>query len=149
MGAVYSEILRASEAQGFAPPRHRVSLPKGKLLSLVLRAGPVFDDSARKAYVIGARAWRACRPPPAWRPRARRDACWKRPARPAAVAAPISMPRSDGVIDNGNHLVLSGNRAVHDYLARIGARDALAGPRAGGIRFCRSAQRRALDAAAQ
>ena len=34
----------------------------------------------------------------------------------------------DGVIDNGNHLVLSGNRAVHDYLARIGARGALAGP---------------------
>jgi squalene-associated FAD-dependent desaturase len=34
-----------------------------------------------------------------------------------------------GVIDNGNHLVLSGNRAVHDYLARIGAKkDALAGP---------------------
>jgi phytoene synthase len=39
MGAVYSEILRASEAQGFAPPRHRVSLAKGKLLSLVLRQG--------------------------------------------------------------------------------------------------------------
>ena len=39
MGAVYSEILRASEAQGFAPPRHRVSLPKTKLLSLVLRQG--------------------------------------------------------------------------------------------------------------
>ena len=39
MGAVYSEILRASEAQGFAPPRHRVSLPKSKLLSLVLRQG--------------------------------------------------------------------------------------------------------------
>ncbi len=34
-----------------------------------------------------------------------------------------------GVIDNGNHLVLSGNRAVQDYLARIGAgADALAGP---------------------
>ena len=39
MGAVYSEILSASEAQGFAPPRHRVSLPKSKLLSLVLRQG--------------------------------------------------------------------------------------------------------------
>ena len=39
MGAVYSEILRASEAQGFAPPRRRVSLPKRKLLSLVLRQG--------------------------------------------------------------------------------------------------------------
>src|SRR6202050_5668681 len=39
MGAVYSEILRASEAQGFAPPRHRVSLPISRLLSLVLRRG--------------------------------------------------------------------------------------------------------------
>jgi len=34
----------------------------------------------------------------------------------------------DQVIDNGNHLVLSGNRAVHDYLARIGVKDGLAGP---------------------
>jgi protoporphyrinogen oxidase len=34
-----------------------------------------------------------------------------------------------GVIDNGNHLVLSGNRAVHDYLARIGARGVLAARR--------------------
>jgi squalene-associated FAD-dependent desaturase len=34
----------------------------------------------------------------------------------------------DGVIDNGNHLVLSGNQAVQAYLARIGARDALVGP---------------------
>ena len=39
MGAVYSEILRASETQGFAAPRHRVSLPKSRLLSLVLRQG--------------------------------------------------------------------------------------------------------------
>lgn len=34
----------------------------------------------------------------------------------------------DGIIDNGNHLVLSGNHAVQAYLARIGARDALTGP---------------------
>ncbi|HXA40592.1 MAG TPA: hydroxysqualene dehydroxylase HpnE [Phenylobacterium sp.] len=32
------------------------------------------------------------------------------------------------VIDNGNHLVLSGNRAVRDYLALIGASDMLTGP---------------------
>jgi squalene-associated FAD-dependent desaturase len=32
-------------------------------------------------------------------------------------------------IDNGNHLVLSGNPAVHAYLARIGAPDRLTGPR--------------------
>ena len=39
MGAVYGEILRATEAVGFAPPRRRVSLSRGKLLSLMLRAG--------------------------------------------------------------------------------------------------------------
>jgi squalene-associated FAD-dependent desaturase len=31
-------------------------------------------------------------------------------------------------IDNGNHLVMSGNRATLDYLKRIGADDALTGP---------------------
>jgi phytoene synthase len=39
MGAVYGEILKASEVAGFQPPRHRVSLSRGRLLSLVLRAG--------------------------------------------------------------------------------------------------------------
>jgi squalene synthase HpnD len=39
MGAVYSQILSASEVQGFTAPRHRVSLPKSRLLSLVLRQG--------------------------------------------------------------------------------------------------------------
>jgi squalene-associated FAD-dependent desaturase len=34
----------------------------------------------------------------------------------------------DSVIDNGNHLVLSGNHAVNAYLARIGAKACLAGP---------------------
>jgi len=34
----------------------------------------------------------------------------------------------DMVIDNGNHLVLSGNPAVMRYLAAIGASDRLAGP---------------------
>ena len=38
MGAVYCEILKASEAAGFLPPRRRVSLSRGRLLSLVLRA---------------------------------------------------------------------------------------------------------------
>ena len=35
----------------------------------------------------------------------------------------------DLTIDNGNHLLLSGNRAALDYAARIGAGDALVGPR--------------------
>jgi squalene-associated FAD-dependent desaturase len=37
-------------------------------------------------------------------------------------------PQLGMTIDNGNHLVLSGNRAVQAFLARIGASDRLAGP---------------------
>ncbi len=37
-------------------------------------------------------------------------------------------PQLGRVIDNGNHLVLSGNRAVAKYLATIGASDRLSGP---------------------
>jgi len=37
MGAVYSEILAQSEKAGFAAPRHRVSLSKWRLLTLVAR----------------------------------------------------------------------------------------------------------------
>jgi phytoene synthase len=39
MGAVYSEILSESEKAGFAPPRHRVSLGKWRLLMLVVKHG--------------------------------------------------------------------------------------------------------------
>jgi squalene-associated FAD-dependent desaturase len=37
-------------------------------------------------------------------------------------------PQLGLTLDNGNHLVLSGNRAVMDYLAAIGAQDRLVGP---------------------
>jgi squalene-associated FAD-dependent desaturase len=37
-------------------------------------------------------------------------------------------PQLGLTIDNGNHLVLSGNHAVHAYLARLGAGDGLRGP---------------------
>jgi len=37
-------------------------------------------------------------------------------------------PQIGLTIDNGNHLVLSGNRAVAEYLARLGALDRLTGP---------------------
>ena len=39
-------------------------------------------------------------------------------------------------IDNGNHLVLSGNHATHDYLRAIGASDRLAGPETAAFDFC-------------
>ena len=38
MGAVYSEILSATEQAGFAPPRRRVSLGKRKILALLARS---------------------------------------------------------------------------------------------------------------
>jgi protoporphyrinogen oxidase len=41
----------------------------------------------------------------------------------------------DMTIDNGNHLVLSGNPAVQRFLAAIGAQDRLAGPSAAAFPF--------------
>jgi squalene-associated FAD-dependent desaturase len=37
-------------------------------------------------------------------------------------------PQLDTVIDNGNHLVMSGNHAIYEYLRIIGAEDRLVGP---------------------
>jgi len=37
-------------------------------------------------------------------------------------------PAVDQIIDNGNHLILSGNHSVHDYLRRIGSAECFAGP---------------------
>jgi squalene-associated FAD-dependent desaturase len=39
-------------------------------------------------------------------------------------------------IDNGNHFVLSGNHATHDYLRTLGAADRLAGPKDANWDFC-------------
>jgi phytoene synthase len=39
MGAVYLEILKRMEAEGWAPPRRRVRLPKSQLIFLALRHG--------------------------------------------------------------------------------------------------------------
>lgn len=52
-------------------------------------------------------------------------------------------PVLDRRIDNGNHLVLSGNRAVARYLGAIGAEDGLAGPARAAFAFmdCASDER--------
>src|SRR5439155_8352480 len=44
-------------------------------------------------------------------------------------------PQLDMVIDNGNHLLLSGNHAALSFLATIGAADRLAGPDAAEFAF--------------
>ncbi len=50
-------------------------------------------------------------------------------------------PRLERTIDNGNHLLLSGNRAALAYLARIGAADSLAGPAVAAFDFVDLASR--------
>ena len=45
-------------------------------------------------------------------------------------------PALDMTIDNGNHLLLSGNRAAFDYLRQIGAADRMAGPDDAVFDFC-------------
>ena len=52
-------------------------------------------------------------------------------------------------IDNGNHLLLSGNQAALGYLDTIGAGDRLFGPATRELSLHRSRQQRALDAARQ
>ena len=52
-------------------------------------------------------------------------------------------------IDNGNHLLLSGNRAALDYLRSIGAANRLVGPPTAEFPFVDLAERRTLDAALQ
>jgi squalene-associated FAD-dependent desaturase len=44
-------------------------------------------------------------------------------------------PQLGCVIDNGNHLILSGNSAIHDYLTAIGASDRLVGPQEAAFPF--------------
>ena len=55
----------------------------------------------------------------------------------------------DMTIDNGNHLVLSGNQAVQRYLRAIGAQDRLAGPSAAEFPFFDLRDGQALDAPPQ
>ena len=58
-------------------------------------------------------------------------------------------PAFGAEIDNGNHLILSGNQAALDYLARIGSFDRLSGPGARALRLRRSSNGRTLAAAPQ
>jgi len=44
-------------------------------------------------------------------------------------------PQLGGVIDNGNHLVMSGNYAVYAYLRTLGAEDRLSGPQDANFDF--------------
>ena len=140
MGAVYGRILKAMEAEGWAPPRRRVSLGKARMLWVALttaRAGLIHIVGAGLAGLSAAVTLAG-----------RGDAVSVIEA--SAQAGGRCRSYFDAVLgmtlDNGNHLVLSGNHATFDYLRTIGSADRLVGPDDATLRLLRSARRRALDA---
>jgi squalene-associated FAD-dependent desaturase len=56
-------------------------------------------------------------------------------ARPGGRCRSYYDPQIGLTIDNGNHLVLSGNQAVGEYLRRLGAEDRLSGPKVASYPF--------------
>ena len=133
-----------------APPRHRVSLPKSKLLSLVLRHGLSRDErTTGKVYVVGA-GLAGLSAATILAARGARVTLYRGAGQAGGRCRSYFDPTLGQVIDNGNHLVLSGNHAVHDYLARIGARGrACRADAAPHSPFVDLRERRALDARAQ
>ncbi len=127
MGIAYHGILDNLIARGFAAPRQRVSVSK---LRLVIR-----DVAIRlhlmprpKIHIIGAglaglaAAVRLAD--------GTRDIVVYEAARQAGGRCrSYYEPALDLTIDNGNHLLLSGNYAVRDFLKRIGSENALEGPK--------------------
>ena len=133
-------------ARGFAAPRARGAARAASAFSGSSCATRSSDGSHRPRH--RRRARRPCRRGAARADAARASSCTRRPGRPAAAAAPITTPRSDMMIDNGNHLLLSGNHAALRLSRRRSApRDRLVGPPTREFPVRRSRHRRALDAA--
>ena len=132
------------------PPRRARQL--GKRAAALDRgpARPRADERSRRVYVVGA-GLAGCPAPCALARRGRRGRpAARRRARPAGAAAPIVDPQLGMTIDNGNHLVLSGNHAAFALSATPSARrTGWSGPSEARVRLRRLARRRALDHPAQ
>ena len=145
MGAVYCEILKATEAAGFAPPRQRVSLVAGQTAVAGAARGLRVSPCRRQAKVEKSAprlcdrrgACRPCRRHRAGGARHRGDACIEAAGQAGGRCRSYFDPALDQVIDNGNHLVLSGNGAIARYLDRIGARERSDRTAQGGSSLCR------------
>ena len=125
------------------PPRPPVRLARLRLVSSS-RATPSSDAAHRSHH-----RRRPCRPGSGRSPRRRaasRPSSTRRPIRPAAAAAPMMTPRPDMRIDNGTHILLSGNTAALGFLAAIGAAARVAGAAGGALSLRRSCDQGALDA---
>ena len=143
MAEAYRLILDGLVARGFNAPRRARPHPA--------RASPL-DHSALRISLMADRPYHrrgACRPlrrgPARGSGRRGRRARGDRPGRRARRSYHDHF--LGAVIDNGNHLLLSGNHAAMSYLRLIGAEDALTGPASAEIPFIDLATQRALGPA--
>ena len=124
-GGLSADRSTALLARGLAPPRRAGEDQQAQARR---RAAPPRDRlMAGTVHIVGAGLSGPVRRRRARAPAASRWSSTRRRSSPAAAAAPIYDSVIDLVIDNGNHLLLSGNRAALDYLGRIGGLGAHAG----------------------
>ena len=141
-------MLQEMIVEGWAPPRRRVRIGKPRLLWIVARCSVLADDAAGhrgRVHVVGA-GLAGLSAAVALAGRGVPSCSRMPPGRPAVAAAPTIDSVLDMVIDNGNHLVLSGNHAVIATCAPIGAEDRVVGPARAEFPFFDVATGRALDA---
>ena len=146
MGEVYRAILDGLVARGFAPPRAaRAGEPRpaaspsccatrssdGGHVHII---GAGLAGLAAAVRLVGA---------------GRRVTVHEATAYPGGRCRSYYDHATDMAIDNGNHLVLSGNRAALAYARAIGSEAGLVGPDKAEFPLRRSRHPRALDAAHQ
>ena len=140
MGAVYRRILAKMEQVGWAPPRKARAHRRGRA-SCSSCSATGSSDEVRHRSISWARGFpvfppRSHLPPEAFP--------WKSIEAAGAAGGRCRSyyePALDSVIDNGNHLILSGNRAVHDYLRTIGSEGNFIGPATTEFAFADVAER--------
>ena len=121
MAEAYRRMLDDMVARGWSAPRRRVRV--SQLAPHLDRVAPCVRLTRGTVHIIGAGlAGLAAAVRLAGRRRAGR-ACMRRPRRRAGAAAPITTSGTGMLIDNGTHLVLSGNHAVLSYLRSDRRRD--------------------------
>ena len=138
----------ARRKRGFAPPRApvRAPLPRAPARRAPLR---VFLMARPVVHIIGAGLAGTRRGGEA-RSEAPCDIVVHEATRQAGGRCRSFFDETmDATIDNGNHLLLSGNDAALGYLDAIGARQELRAARTLRNRLRRYGERRALDAAAE
>ena len=146
MGAVYSQILADMTAQGWAPPRRRIHVNKAYL---------ALDRFAACAHLTAqctssAQGWRDLPPPCAYAAgRARPSPSMRRRCVPGGRCRSYYDHATGMLIDNGTHILMSGNHAARALRRDRRLRRGPGRPGAGRLSLRRSRQQGALVAALQ